>query len=202
MTFNTDNFLESILSSIDRMGYIKSDEIPNIELYMDQLTTFMEKRLSNTRRHSDDKIMTKTMINNYTKNDLLPPPERKKYGRDHIMMLLFIYYFKNILSMSDIKKLLTPLSRNYFNGSGELKFSEIYDEMFEMSLSQREDLKKFVEEQADIVMQTCKGAKKENEDFLHLFAFICALSFDAYVKKLMIEKIIDLMDDDGHPIKN
>ncbi|MCR4744977.1 MAG: DUF1836 domain-containing protein [Lachnospiraceae bacterium] len=201
MTFNTENFVESILSSIDRMGYIKSDEIPNIELYMDQLTSFMEKRLANTRRNESDKIMTKTMINNYTKNDLLPPPERKRYGRDHIMMLLFIYYFKNILSMSDIKKLLGPLSKNYFNNSGELKLSDIYDEMFEMSLAQREDLKKFVEEQTASVMETCKGANKDNEDFLHLFAFICALGFDAYVKKLMIEKIIDLMDDDGHPIK-
>ncbi len=201
MTFNTENFVESILSSIDRMSYVKSDEIPNIELYMDQLTTFMEKRLYNTRRNNSDKIITKTMVNNYTKNDLLPPPERKKYGKDHIMMLLFIYYFKNILSMSDIKKLLGPLSKNYFKGVGELKLSEIYDEMFELSLTQREDLKKFVEEQASEVMKTCKGAKKDNEEFLHLFAFICTLSFDAYVKKLMIEKIIDLMDDDGHPKK-
>ena len=202
MTFDTENFVESILSSIDRMNYVKSDEIPNIELYMDQLTTFMEKHLCNTRRNSSDKIITKTMVNNYTKNDLLPPPERKKYGRDHIMMLLFIYYFKNILSMSDIKKLLGPLSKNYFKNSGELRLSEIYDEMFELSLTQREDLKKFVEKQAAEVMKTCKGANKENEEFLHLFAFICTLSFDAYVKKLMIEKIIDLMDDDGHPIRS
>ena len=198
MTFDTKNLVESILSSIDRMDFVKSDEIPNIELYMDQLTHFMEKRLANTRRNEKDKIMTKTMINNYTKNDLLPPPERKKYGKDHVMMLFFIYYLKNILSMSDIKKLLGPLNKNYFNNSGELKLSEIYDEMFELSLSQREDLKKFVEEQAQIIAKTCKGASKSNEDFLHLFAFICALGFDAYVKRLMIEKIIDLMDEDGN----
>ena len=196
MTFDRDNLIDSILASIDRMDYIKSDDIPNIDLYMDQLTTFMERNLENTRRYSDDKIMTKTMVNNYAKNDLLPPPIRKKYGKDHIIILIFIYYFKNFLSISDIKKLLGPITDKYFNKHDGLRLSDIYDEMFEQSLKQVKDLKKFIEEKADEALETCKGADEKDRDFLYLFAFICSLSFDAYVKKLMIEKLIDLMPED------
>ena len=50
---------------------MRPDDIPNIDLYMDQVTTFMEKELASSKRHEDDKILTKTMINNYAKNNLL-----------------------------------------------------------------------------------------------------------------------------------
>ncbi len=89
--------LNSILSSISRIDYIKPGDVPNIALYMDQITTFMDAQLSASKRYEDDKILTKTMINNYTKNDLLPPPVKKKYSTQHILLLIFIYYFKNIL---------------------------------------------------------------------------------------------------------
>ncbi|SFK96011.1 protein of unknown function [Lachnospiraceae bacterium KH1T2] len=193
MTFDRDNLIESILSSIDRMDYTKSEDIPNLDLYMDQLTTFMEKRLNNTKRKSDDKIMTKTMVNNYAKSGLLPSPEKKKYTKDHIMILFFIYYFKNILSINDIQKLLGPLEDKYFNHKSKLKLSEIYDEVFQLAMKQTEDLKKFVEEKTDIALKSFPNANPEDEEFLHYFTFICTLSFDAYVKKLMIEKLIDLL---------
>ena len=78
MTIDKDDLLNSILASISRIDYIKSEDIPNIDLYMDQVTSFMEKALKSTKRYPDDKILTKTMINNYAKNDLLPPPVKKK----------------------------------------------------------------------------------------------------------------------------
>ena len=91
MTLDKDNLLSSILESLDRIHHIKLEDIPNIELYMDQVTTFMEHNLKSSLRNPEDKILTKTMINNYAKNDLLPPPVKKKYSREHIIMLIFIY---------------------------------------------------------------------------------------------------------------
>lgn len=67
MTIDTKDMLNSILESISRISYIKPEEIPEIDLYMDQVTTFMESHLSSSRRHEGDKILTKTMINNYAK---------------------------------------------------------------------------------------------------------------------------------------
>ena len=111
MTIDTKDILNSILASISRIDYIKPDEIPGIDLYMDQVTTFMENHLSSSKRHPEDKVLTKTMINNYAKNHLLPPPVKKKYSREHILMLTFIYYFKNIMSINDIQVLLVSIYR-------------------------------------------------------------------------------------------
>ena len=81
MTINQQDILNSILESLDRIDYIKPKEIPNIDLYMDQVTTFMEEHLNASKRYPEDKILTKTMINNYAKNRLLPSPEKKKYSK-------------------------------------------------------------------------------------------------------------------------
>lgn len=121
MTIDTKDMLNSILSSISRIDYVRPDSIPNIELYMDQVTTFMEKELSSTKRFPEDKILTKTMINNYAKNNLLPPPVKKKYSREHILVLIFIYYFKNILSIKDIETLLAPITGKYFDNGGSFR---------------------------------------------------------------------------------
>lgn len=98
MTINPDDILQSILESLSHMDYIKPDDIPNIDLYMDQVTTFMDAQLSTAKRYPEDKVLTKTMINNYAKNRLLPAPDKKKYSKEHVLILIFIYYFKGFLN--------------------------------------------------------------------------------------------------------
>ena len=96
MKINMDELLDSMLEGISNMDYVRSEDIPNIELYMDQVTSFMDEQLSSSKRYDDDKILTKTMINNYAKNNLLPPPVKKKYSKEHVVVMIFIYYFKNM----------------------------------------------------------------------------------------------------------
>ena len=105
--------LRCVLEAITKLNYINPDDIPDIPLYMDQVTTFMDERLSSYKRFDEDKILTKTMINNYSKNNLLPPPEKKKYSKNHMLLLTFIYYFKNFLSISDIQDIFSPMSERF-----------------------------------------------------------------------------------------
>ena len=142
MTIDTKNMINSILESISRIDYVKPEDLPNIDLYMDQVTTFMEEQLASTKRYPDDKILTKTMINNYAKNKLLPSPEKKRYSKEHLLMLIFIYYFKNILSISDIQALLSPITEKYFKSDTDKDLTYIYNEVFSMEKSQIEYLKK------------------------------------------------------------
>ena len=194
MTINQQDILNSILESLDRIDYIKPKEIPNIDLYMDQVTTFMEEQLASTKRYDEDKILTKTMINNYAKNKLLPPPEKKRYSREHILMLIFIYYFKNILSISDIQTLLTPIAQKYFKSMTEKDMTYIYNEVFSMEKEQIESLKKDLLRKYKTAQDTFSDADEEDQENLKLFSFICLLSFDVYVKKMMIEHLIDEMN--------
>lgn len=192
MTIQTEDLINSILGSLDRIAYIKSEDIPNIDLYMDQVTTFMESRLKNsTRNPEEDKILTKTMINNYAKNDLLPPPVKKKYSKDHVLLLIFIYYYKGILSINDIQSLLQPITEHFFNSEDEFNLEAIYETVFGLEQEQTEKLKKDIEEKFQISEKTFLDAPEEQKEFLQIFSFICMLSFDVYVKKLIIEKLID-----------
>ena len=186
--------MSSIFAKIAELDYIKPDEIPNIDLYMDQVTTFMEENLASTKRHEDDKILTKTMINNYAKNKLLPPPEKKRYSREHLLMLIFIYYFKNILSISDIQTLLGPITDKYFKSMTEKDMTYIYNEVFSMEKEQIESLKKDLLRKYKTAQDTFGDADEEDQANLKRFSFICLLSFDVYVKKMMIEHIIDGMN--------
>ncbi len=198
MHIDTKNLLNSIMESFDRISYVKSSDIPNIDLYMDQVTTFMDKNFRKTTRYpGDDKVMTKTMINNYAKNDLLPPPVRKKYSREHILVLIFIYYYKGFLSISDIQALLGPVTQKFFNTDKEFDIQSIYDEVFQVGYDQIEALKQHVIAEYDCAMGTFEDAPEENREFLKLFSFICFLSFDVYMKKQLIEKLIDEIKADG-----
>lgn len=192
MTIDNADLLNSILASLDRIECIEPEDIPNIELYMDQVTTFMDNKLRSTARYpGEDKILTKTMINNYAKNDLLPPPVRKKYSREHVLLLIFIYYYKNILSISDIQTLLKPITEKYFRNDGEFNLENIYREAIGMEKQQLNALKEDVIRKFETAEQTFEDAPEESRDFLRKFSFICTLSFDVYIKKLMIEKMVD-----------
>lgn len=191
MTIDTTDMLNSILDSFSRIDYIKPEDIPNIDLYMDQVTTFMEENLKSTRRYPEDKILTKTMINNYAKNNLLPPPVKKKYSKEHMFLLIFIYYFKSLLSITDIQALLEPVTEKYFQNETDFGIEKIYSEVFSLEKSQTDKLKKDVEDKFAISRSMFTDALEEDQEFLQLFSFICLLSFDTYVKKALIEKLVD-----------
>ena len=192
MKIDTNDILNSILYSLDHVDYIRPEEIPNIDLYMDQVTTFMDDHFSSTKRYTEDKILTKTMINNYTKNNLLPPSVKKKYSREHMLLLILIYYFKNILSIKDIETVLEPLREKYFSMDSALQLSDIYREVCEMEKSRIEPMKASVREAYGKSQSSFENVPDgEEKDKLQLFTFICSLSFDVYLKKMMIEKIVD-----------
>lgn len=192
MTINMEDLLNSILNSLDRIEYIKAEDIPDIDLYMDQVTTFMDSHLRNSARNpQSDKILTKTMINNYAKNDLLPPPIKKKYSKDHVLLLIFIYYYKGILSISDIQDLLKPIKERFFANGKEFDLSSVYEEVWGLEQDQTAVMKADLEEKFLIAQKSFENAPEDSQEFLKFFSFICMLSFDVYVKTLLIEKMID-----------
>lgn len=191
MTIDEKDLLNSILESLARIDYIKPEELPNIDLYMDQVTTFMDAQLSVSKRHPDDKVLTKTMINNYAKNNLLPPPVKKKYSKEHLLALIFIYYFKNILSIGDIQGILNPITDQYFAADSDLNLESIYSEVFRLAESEIQNMQKDITRKYHTSQQTFSELSGDEQERLQRFSFLCMLSFDVYIKKQLIEKLID-----------
>ena len=193
--------LNELLAHLDNLDHIHVDEIPQIDLYMDQVTTFMEKHLGELKRYPEDKVLTKTMINNYAKNNLLPSPVRKKYTQDHILLLVFIYYFKNLLNFNDIETILSYITEHHF-GEAPLPLSQVYTEVFTMEHSQMDKLKDDVKAKFETAEKTFSDVEDPGEkDALQLFSFICELAFDVYLKKQMIERLADEIRDEYPPAK-
>lgn len=196
MENDTKAFLADLLEQLKSIDYIKPVDIPNIDLYMDQITTFMDEQLAASKRYESDKILTKTMINNYAKNNLLPPPNKKKYSKEHVLTLLFIYYFKNILSINDIHSILNPLTEKYFGNTDGFSMVDIYNEVFGLEAEESKKLMKDLGKKYNLAKDTFNDFPEEDQKFLHTFSFICMLSFDVYIKKMIIERTIDNLNNE------
>lgn len=192
MKIDTEDLLNSIVSSFDRISFIKPEDIPEIDLYMDQVTTFMDTRLKSTvRTQGEEKLMTKTMINNYAKNDVIPPPVKKKYSKDHVLVLIMVYYFKSILQINDIKGLMDPIIKSFFGSGGEYGIEDVYREIFDGKLEELDIVKDDVIKQYEEAMSSFEEAPDKDKEYLKLYSFICKLGCDVFVRKLLIEKIVD-----------
>lgn len=86
--------------------------IPNISLYMDQLQEYFESTLGDLKRQDEDAVLTKTMINNYVKSNLIKAPERKKYDKETICDLIAIYHLKKAFSIQDTMRVLTLMKQD------------------------------------------------------------------------------------------
>ncbi len=208
------------------MAYIRPEMLPDIDLYMDQVTTFMDSHLQSTKRYPEDKILTKTMINNYAKNNLLPPPSKKKYSKDHLLLLTFIYYLKNMLSINDIQSLLNPVKDGFFkNRQGGISLEDIYREISSAASGTQDgilaDIASKYEKSRDSFTQTSAKEKaaspsgrvqsslesdtapssgsqetalsEKTRSMLQDFTFVCLLCYDIFLKKQLVEQIIDAM---------
>ena len=197
MKSNRDR-LRDIFARLDSLDYVKPEQIPNINLYMDQVTTFMDENLEKSKRYPEDKVLTKTMINNYAKNDLLPPPIKKKYTREHMLLLIYIYYFKNMLSFNDIASLFSPITEEHFMDSSGLSLQDIYEQIFSLEKEQMKRLKEDLIRKYRNVQDMFPDQDEEDRSYLQLFAFICELGFDVYLKKQAMEMLIDQIREE-HP---
>ncbi|MGN0436301.1 MAG: DUF1836 domain-containing protein [Wujia sp.] len=188
MKLEKDEIKKQIRELINQ-GHIAPEDIPSIELYMDQVTTFMDKYLSGYKRNEDDKTLTKTMINNYTKNDLLPPPDKKKYGKDHIIILIYIYYLKNIISIGDIQTLLQPLLEGYYDKEGNnTSLEKMYQYLFKLEQKQYFDTENSIIKSYELAF----GKELDTDDeLLRNLCFISLMGYDMFMKKKLIERMVD-----------
>ena len=217
--YDPETLKEAVRRFYEAVGVPSDRDFPQIDLYMDQVTTFLEGQLMRyTRRPDEDKILTKTMINNYTKAGLLIPPVRKRYGSDHLMLLVIIYILKNFLSIGDIQAILQPVEEACFtetertgrapkrdktgdagNADEEkLDFTWLYNYVIAHIRDQKQETMESVLSQIDAASEAAAAEagtgtpeQQANEALIRNFDLICRLSTDIYMRKLIIEKLID-----------
>lgn len=197
-----EQYLNELTEYLKSLHHVHAGSLPSLDLYMDQVTGFMEEHLASMKRHPEDKALTKTMINNYAKNKILPPPVGKRYNKNHMLILLLIYYYKSMLSLSDIRTVVDPLAENYFSLHSKPRLTDIYEEIFSFANGEMQSLvedleKKFQTANSSFSEQDPAFADLEGQEReqLQSFSFLSLLAFDVYLKKQLMEKIVDRMEE-------
>lgn len=185
--------IKELINSINLTSEIKISDIPDMDLYMDQLTGFIDKNLENLKRNENDKILTKTMINSYTKDGLLMPPEnKKKYKKQHVILLILIYHLKQILSISDIHELLKPILKDMTTDKDDvLPIQDIYSVFLEMKKLELDDYCDICNGKINIIEEKVSNIDIKDKDIAKLFLTVITLVAQAEANKRLAEKLID-----------
>lgn len=184
-----DKILE-LIKNLNLDKNIELDEIPEIDLYMDQVIQMFESKYSDMRRNEDEKVLTKTMINNYAKGKLLMPIKNKKYSKEHIILMNLIYNLKGTLSISDIKLVLNDL----VNESDSDHIRDLYSKFIKTSES---DLRHFEKENIDRFEEINSN---DNDKFDKNFLMLCSVINMSNMYRKLGEKLIDELFDKGDEI--
>ena len=165
--------LGKIISSTVNQNRLEPDQIPELDLYIDQILMLFEDKLGETRRREKDKILTKSMVNNYSKEKMIRPMRGKKYSREQILQILIICNLKNVLSIGDIKQVMTLLMEEGVRSDG-------LEEIFEKDTVNQLKLKEGI--------STIVNGLRENYALVSLLLSLASIS--SYCKRVS-EAMID-----------
>lgn len=169
----------NLFKEIINLEQIERSDIPMIDLYMDQVITLFENKLEEGKRSSKDKLLTKTMINNYVKDKILMPAKNKRYTPEHLIMMAFIYHLKQTLSINDIKVLFTETVYKE-----EVDLFALYDRFI--------DVKKQDQVQAEqVILEKLESLSPDQSDRIDIVMMVLSLVNSANMHKQLAEKLID-----------
>ena len=153
-------------------------EIPDLDLYIDQILTLVANKRGESSERYRENLLTKTMINNYSKEGLLMPVKGKKYTREHIVQMLLIYSLKNTLSIGEIHRVLEGARQEGVEGRALM-------DSYERHLENKEKLRRLAIQNAGIV--DCNGelCGENGSDFL--VALLNLLCLSGYMRSIALE---------------
>ena len=166
--------IESLVNKAVQDSDLRPEEIPSIDLYLDQITSLVAEKLKESSPLFQERVLTKTMVNNYSKDGLISPVKGKKYSKEHIIQMLLVYSLKNTLSISEIKRMLQNVY-SHPDTNGEM-LQDVYLRFLE--------IKEFEREEAwNIVHSFIEGSRLDTEKEADFFTLILGLAaMSSYLK--------------------
>lgn len=179
MDMNPKN-LEMLIQSAVNQSCLEPEQIPDLDLYIDQILMLFEDKLGDTRRREKDKILTKSMVNNYSKERMIRPMKGKKYTREQVLQILMICSLKNMLSIGDIKQVMTILMENGIEAKG-------LEEIFSTNRVNQQKVKESISH----ILSGLQDSYTDEMDTVEVVSLILGLaSISGYCKRIS-EALID-----------
>lgn len=185
------NELIDKFKELNLQNQLALDDIPELDLYMDQVTQLFDSKFNDSKRTEEDKALTKTMVNNYAKGKLLMSIKNKKYSKEHLILMSLIYNLKGGLSISDIKSSLNKIVTTFENGE-EYPIRDLYNLYLEQYNEDLSDVEKTIEEKFDNIQNMILNEKVEgDQEFQKNFLLLSSFINMSNMYRRMGEKLID-----------
>ena len=166
---------------------VEWNRLPDIGLYMDQVLTLMDRQLAFYRRGDDDRLLTQPMINNYTKDGLLPRASDKKYTQGHLALLSVLCSLKPVLSISDLSVLLK-------NTQLDADEKKIYEFFLKAQGDSIDSVRKDLNPEIDGLLNAAADDGLTADTYKHEMALMALrMAVEARVRIMMTQKILDLI---------
>ncbi|MFS0822074.1 DUF1836 domain-containing protein [Bacillus sp. 1P02SD] len=166
------------------------EDIPQIDLYMDQVIQLFENTFTTSKRNEDEKILTKTMINNYAKGKLLIPIKNKKYSRDHLILLSLIYQLKSGISINDIRATLDPVNQRVMDDE-EFNLEDFYKSYLALFGKNGNEFKRDIEtKMKDVAEEMGSTTDQQLKKVLLILSFITASQFYRRAAETLVDELI------------
>jgi hypothetical protein len=183
--------IDRLINTLSLEKKLTLEEIPKIDLYMDQVIQLFENKFEDAKRNEQDKILTKTMINNYAKGKLLFPIKNKKYSRDHLILIALIYQLKGALSINDIKITLDGINEKIIEEDFQLE--TFYNNYLHLITKNGENFNESIKEQAKQIDDEI-GLLKSTTNFDKVL-MIASLAHMSNLYRRVAEKLVDEMNE-------
>jgi hypothetical protein len=178
--------IKGLINELGLESNLQIDDIPEIDLYMDQVIQLFENKYSASKRNEEEKVLTKTMINNYAKGKLFFPIKNKKYSKEHIILISLIYQLKGALSISDIKSTLGGVNEKVVKK--EIDLEAFYTSYLHIHMK---NLESFYEEFKQHSEEVSEGIGEMADPQLEQILLIASLANISNMYRRAAEKLID-----------
>ncbi len=191
--YKVKDSIQEFIEELKAYDSIRLDEIPEYRLFISQIEEFFDKKLGkNVDDDEEKKVISKTMIQNYIKDGLIMPPEGKSYNKNHVILLAIIYNLKSILTIKDIKKLLTPILEKTDVDDEENSIEFIYNTYFSLKESFLDDFSRVLDQDMDLINQKLENWDSKEYQKIHKILLVLTLVTQANIRKRLAERIIEL----------
>jgi hypothetical protein len=184
--------MEKISEIIEQLGLdsnLTVDEIPNIDLYMDQVIQLFENKFADSKRNDEEKILTKTMINNYAKGKLIFPIKNKKYSKEHLILMSLIYQLKGALSINDIQTTLDGINKRIIKE--DIEIDSFYNSYLNLSQKNVADFNEDINERVKDINEEVSKMEDRNAPYLEQVLMISSLVHMSNLYRKVAEKLVD-----------
>ena len=191
--------LNKIVNDALNEAELESSDIPTIDLYVDQILNLVNERLQDGSERYYDRQLTKTMINNYSKEGLITPVKGKKYDKEQILQMLTVYTLKSTLSINEIKRLLQGMYATENFDDAEL--TRLYDRHLDIKNVNRE----YAVEALNGIIERNSLDISNDLDYISL---VCAIAaFSAQMKNIAQAMVaerfpLETVEESAEPIKD